>query len=150
MTLIGVISDTHGLLREEVKELFNGCALILHAGDVGRESVLEELRKIKDTVAVRGNVDYWADSLKEREYVTVENKRILVLHNIADLKTDPAENNIDVVIYGHSHKAMIKNEKGVLYFNPGSAGPQRFRLPITAGLLRIENGNMEAEIIQLK
>ncbi|MCU7491632.1 MAG: metallophosphoesterase family protein [Bacteroidota bacterium] len=150
MTLIGVISDTHGLLREEVKELFNGCALILHAGDVGRESVLEELRKIKDTVAVRGNVDYWADSLKEREYVTVENKRILVLHNIADLKTDPAENDIDVVIYGHSHKAMIKNEKGVLYFNPGSAGPQRFRLPITAGLLRIENGNMEAEIIQLK
>lgn len=150
MTLIGVISDTHGLLREEVKELFNGCALILHAGDVGRESVLEELRKIKDTVAVRGNVDYWADSLKEREYVTVENKKILVLHNIADLKTDPAENDIDVVIYGHSHKAMIKNEKGVLYFNPGSAGPQRFRLPITAGLLRIENGNMEAEIIQLK
>ncbi|MGE5352495.1 MAG: metallophosphoesterase family protein, partial [Acidobacteriota bacterium] len=96
MTLIGVISDTHGLLREEIKELFKGCALIIHAGDVGREHVLEELRSIKDTVAVRGNVDYWADNLKEREYVTVENKKILVLHNIADLTIEPAENNIDV------------------------------------------------------
>lgn len=150
MALIGVISDTHGLLREEIKELFKDCTLILHAGDVGKESILEELRKIKATVAVRGNVDYWANMLKEREYVTVENKRILVLHNIADLKTDPAENNIDVVIYGHSHKAIIKSENGVLYFNPGSAGPQRFRLPITAGLLRIENGNIAAAIIPLK
>ncbi|MGE5352467.1 MAG: metallophosphoesterase family protein, partial [Acidobacteriota bacterium] len=94
--------------------------------------------------------DYWADNLKEREYVTVENKKILVLHNIADLTIEPAENNIDVVIYGHSHKALIKNENGVLYFNPGSAGPQRFRLPITAGLLRIENGKIEPEIIPLK
>ncbi|MGE5500282.1 MAG: metallophosphoesterase family protein, partial [Syntrophothermus sp.] len=146
----GVISDTHGLLREEIRELFKDCTLILHAGDVGREHVLEELRSIKDTVAVRGNVDYWADNLKEREYVTVENKKILVLHNIADLTIEPAENNIDVVIYGHSHKALIKNENGVLYFNPGSAGPQRFRLPITAGLLRIENGKIEPEIIPLK
>lgn len=150
MTLIGVISDTHGLLRDEIKELFRDCSMILHAGDVGKESVLGELRKIKNTVAVRGNVDYWADMLREREYVEVENKRILILHNIADLAIDPIENKVDVVIYGHSHKAVIKNENGVLYFNPGSAGPQRFRLPITAGLLKIESGKIDAEIITLK
>lgn len=150
MALIGVISDTHGLLREEVKDLFKDCTMILHAGDVGKESVLEELRNFRNTVAVRGNVDYWAGKLKERETVEVENKRILVLHNIADLRIDPKENNIEVVIYGHSHKALIKTEDGVLYFNPGSAGPQRFRLPITAGLLKIENGKIDAEIITLK
>lgn len=150
MALIGVISDTHGLLREEVKALFKDCEMILHAGDVGTEPVLAELRKIKNTVAVRGNVDYWADKLKEREYVEVENKKILILHNIAELAVDPVENKVDVVIYGHSHKAVIKNENGVLYFNPGSAGPVRFRLPVTAGLLKIENGEIEAEIINLK
>ncbi|MGE5431704.1 MAG: metallophosphoesterase family protein [Syntrophomonadaceae bacterium] len=150
MTLIGVISDTHGLLREEIKELFKNCKMILHAGDVGKESVLEELRKYKDTVAVRGNVDYWAQKLKEREYVELENKKILILHNISDLTIDPAENKVDIVIYGHSHKAVIKNENGVLYFNPGSAGPVRFRLPVTAGLLRIDNGKIEAEIVTLK
>lgn len=150
MALIGVISDTHGLLREEVKDLFKDCSLILHAGDVGKESVLDELRKFRNTVAVRGNVDYWAQGLKERETVEVENKKILVLHNIADLRIDPKENGIDVVIYGHSHKAVINTKDGVLYFNPGSAGPQRFRLPITAGLLKIENGRVEAEVITLK
>ncbi|HEX2868989.1 MAG TPA: metallophosphoesterase family protein [Ignavibacteriales bacterium] len=150
MALIGVISDTHGLLREEVKSLFKDCTLILHAGDVGKESVLEELRNFRKTVAVRGNVDYWAQGLKERETVEVENNKILVMHNVADLGIDPKENGIGVVICGHSHKAVINTEDGVLYFNPGSAGPQRFRLPITAGLLKIENGKIDAEIVTLK
>ncbi|MCU7496314.1 MAG: metallophosphoesterase family protein [Ignavibacteria bacterium] len=150
MTLIGVISDTHGLLREEIKELFKDCSMILHAGDVGRESVLEELRKFKPTVAVRGNVDYWAQSLKVKEIVEVQDKKILILHNIGELALDLKENNTDIVIYGHSHKAAIKKENGVLFFNPGSAGPQRFRLPITAGLLKIEGGNVAAEIVALK
>ena len=150
MTLIGVISDTHGLLREGIKDLFKDCSIILHAGDVGKESVLDELRRLKDTVAVRGNVDYWAQGLKVRETVEVQGSKILVLHNISELTINPKDYNIDVVIYGHSHKAVIKHEDGVLYFNPGSAGPVRFHLPVTAGLLKIEKGKIEAEIVHLK
>lgn len=151
MALIGVISDTHGLLREEVKELFKDCEMILHAGDAGKIPVLDELRKLKQTVAVRGNVDYgpWAEELKIAETVVIENKKIFIIHNIGDLSFNPKDYNIDAVIYGHSHKAVVNRKDGVLYFNPGSAGPVRFRLPVTAGLLKIENGTIEAEIISL-
>ncbi|HNS23117.1 MAG TPA: metallophosphoesterase family protein [Sedimentisphaerales bacterium] len=148
---IGVISDTHNLLREEARGRLQGCDLILHAGDVGSPSILEELRQIGRVVAVRGNMDKgpWASELEEVEHVEVDGRRICVIHDIDRLDLDPAAAGIDVVVYGHSHKPAVDRQDGVLYLNPGSAGPKRFDLPVSMAMLWIDSKAIHAELVDL-
>lgn len=148
---IGVISDTHGLLRDEALGRLQGCELILHAGDVGNPAVLEELGQIARVVAVRGNMDKgrWAHKLEEIGYVSVEGRQICVIHDIDRLDLDPAVAGIQVVIHGHSHKPAVEWEDGVLYLNPGSAGPKRTDLPISMALLYIGEEGITPEIVTL-
>lgn len=150
---IGVISDTHGLLRPSVVEALQGVSMILHAGDVGSPAILTALRKIAPVVAVRGNVDRdaWARRLKVREVVDLGGAACYLVHDIADLDLDPAAAGIKVVIHGHSHIPRVLERNGVLYLNPGSAGPRRFRLPIAmAYLLVAEDGSVSAETLRLE
>ncbi len=148
---IGVISDTHGLLRDEARGRLQGCELILHAGDVGNPAVLEELGQIARVVAVRGNMDKgrWASELEEIEYVEVADRRICVIHDIDRLDLDPAAAGIDVVVYGHSHRPAVDRQDGVLYLNPGSAGPKRSDLPVSMALLYIDEEGITPEIVTL-
>ena len=149
--LIGVISDTHGLVRPEVLKAFQGVKLIIHAGDVGDPGVLEALGAVAPVVAVRGNVDRgeWAQGLKDTEVVEVGRFRLYVLHNAHELDVDPAAAGIDAVISGHSHYPSRENRQGVLFLNPGSAGPRRFRLPVSLALLRLEGESLAAKVIEL-
>jgi len=149
---IGVISDTHGLLRDEARNRLQGCDLIVHAGDVGNLSVLEELKKIAEVVAVRGNVDngLWAGDLPLTEHVTVEDRQIYVVHNLDTLDLDPVAAGLHVVIYGHSHKPAVDWKDGVLYLNPGSVGPKRFRLPVGMAFLHIDSKEIVPEIVSLQ
>lgn len=149
--IIGVISDTHGLLREEVYSIFKDCSLIIHAGDIGNPQILKELNTLAPIVAVRGNVDKgeWALGIPLTQDVKVERVNIHILHNIRELKFDPKNNKYDIIISGHSHKAKIEKLDGVLYLNPGSAGPRRFNLPITVGLIEIDNEQFNAKIVEL-
>lgn len=151
LSRIGVISDTHGLLRPQAVKALAGSQLIIHAGDVGQPQILDELRLIAPVVAVRGNVDYgaWADELPMRTEVTLGGHRIHMIHILADLGLDPAADSIAAVIYGHSHKPEIVRRGGVLYFNPGSAGPRRFSLPVTVGLLTLRDGALHPELVEL-
>lgn len=148
---IGVISDTHGLLRPEALEALRGVEHIIHAGDVGDPGILKELSEIAPVTAVRGNVDVgpWADALPETEVLEAGGASIYVIHNLdkLDLKAEAA--GLTAVIYGHSHVPRQEMKNGVLYFNPGSAGPRRFRLPISVGRLRVEGSRVEAEIVKL-
>jgi len=148
---IGVISDTHGLLRPEARNKLLGCDLIVHAGDIGNPSILEDLRRIAE-VAVRGNVDtgHWADDLPEIEYVTVEDRQLCIIHDIETLDLDPVAAGLNVVVYGHSHKPAVDWKDGVLYLNPGSIGPRRFRLPVSMAILSIADGQVCPEIIALE
>ncbi len=148
---IGVISDTHGLLREQVKSKLRGCGMIIHAGDIGGESVLLELRQIAEVVAVRGNVDSgrWASALNRTESLEVGSARICVVHDIDTLDIDPAAAGMNVIIYGHSHKPCVNYEDGILYLNPGSAGPQRFRLPVSMAVLHVGPEGIVPELIEL-
>jgi uncharacterized protein len=134
MAQIGLISDTHGLLRPEAVRALAGSELIVHAGDVGRREVLVELRRIAPVVAVRGNVDRgdWADALPETAVVP---PGIYVLHDVHELTVDPAAMGYRAVVSGHSHKPSQTERAGVLYINPGAAGPRRFRLPVTVARL---------------
>ena len=151
-TLIGVISDTHGLVRDEALRELAGSDLIIHAGDAGKPEVLKTLGRIAPVYAVRGNVDAgtWAEALPEERVVEAQGARILVLHNIADLRVDPAAEGYAAVIFGHSHKASREVRNGVLYLNPGSAGPRRFRLPVTLARMVVENRAVEAAIFTLR
>jgi putative phosphoesterase len=151
-TVLGVISDTHGLLRPQAVAALEGCELIVHAGDVGDPAVLEELRGIAPVVAVRGNVDTqaWAKSLPATETVAVGALRIWVLHDLSELDVDPAAAGFAAVIFGHSHKPKVEFRDGVLYLNPGSAGPRRFRLPVTVAHLRVAGHSMDPAIIDLQ
>jgi putative phosphoesterase len=148
---VGVLSDTHGLLRPEAREAMRGCGLILHAGDVGDEDVLMELRKIAPVVAVRGNVDSgpWAGRLPATEVAECEGKSLYLLHRLADLDLSPRAACFDAVIYGHSHRPAIEWRKEVLFFNPGSAGPRRFSLPVTVGRIEIVAGELRPAIIPI-
>ncbi len=149
---IGVISDTHGLLRPEVPPLLAGVESILHLGDVGDAKILTELKKIAPVTAVRGNIDQEGPCghLPETEVLLIEGGYIYLLHNIDTLHLDPAAAKFSAVLYGHSHKAEIRRHKGVLYFNPGSCGPRRFNLKVTMGYLHIDaDGNVEAEIVEV-
>jgi putative phosphoesterase len=149
--LLGLISDTHGLLRPEAIAALQGVDQILHAGDVGDQSILTELEGIAPVTAVRGNIDTqpWSRSLPETELIEVQGAAIYMLHDISRLDLKPEAAQIAAVIYGHSHHPKIEEKKGVLYVNPGSAGPRRFTLPITVGKLRVERGRVTAELIDL-
>lgn len=153
MNRIGVISDTHGLLRPSVIEALDKVSMIFHAGDLGSRSVLVELRKIAPLVAVRGNVDKgaWTRRLRRREHVDVGGAACYLIHDIADLDLDPLAAGIKVVIHGHSHKPKILEKNGVMYLNPGSVGPRRFKLPIAMAYLFLEDeGSLSAEIVHLE
>jgi len=149
--IIGVISDTHGLLRPEALDSLRGSAHIIHAGDVGAREILDKLATIAPVTAVRGNVDKggWAQKLPETEVIEVGGISIYVLHDLAQLDVKPEASGFRVVVYGHSHVPKQETRGGVLYFNPGSAGPRRFKLPVSVGKLIIENGKVRAEFITL-
>ena len=147
--LVGVISDTHGLLRPEARQALLGSDAILHAGDIGKPEVLEELRTIAPLTVIRGNVDKWAETLPDTESVELGGRRFYLIHNVRELDFEPGEAGFDAVISGHSHKPGIEEKNGVLYLNPGSAGPRRFTLPVALARVRIPAGRLEPEIIEL-
>ncbi len=149
---LGVISDTHGLLRLEAVEALRGSDRILHAGDVGAPEILEALAEIALVTAIRGNVDTgtWARSLPTTEVVEAGAVRIYMLHDLGQLDLKPEAAGLRVVVYGHSHQPKMEEKNGVLYFNPGSAGPRRFHLPVSVGRLTIGAGKVEAELVELK
>ena len=149
MTLLGVVSDTHGLLRPEALEQLRGCDGILHAGDIGKPEVLDALRDIAPLTVVRGNVDRWADALPDTEVLECEGRHIYMLHNLQELDIDPRAAGFAVVVCGHSHMPKVQWRDGVLYLNPGSIGPRRFSLPISMARLRIDRQGLYAELIEL-
>jgi hypothetical protein len=149
--LIGVISDTHGLLRPEAVEALRGSDRIIHGGDVGSPEILDELRTIAPVTAVRGNIDKgaWAQKLPESEVLEIGGVSIYVLHDLAQLDLKPRAAGFSVVVSGHSHVPKQERRDGVLYFNPGSAGPRRFKLPVSVGKLILEKGGVRGEIVTL-
>jgi putative phosphoesterase len=150
--LIGVLSDTHGLLRPEVLPLLQGSDHILHLGDVGAPEILGTLAKLAPVTAIRGNIDTHGPCarLPEIEVVTLDGCDFYLLHDVSRLDLEPVAAGFAAVLYGHSHKPEIRRHKGVLYMNPGSCGPKRFQLPITCGRITVhENGQLEAEILPL-
>ena len=149
--IIGVISDTHGLLRPEAVELVRGSGHIIHAGDIGSPEIIPELRKIAPVTAIRGNIDTqaWAKEFSETEVVELAGTHIYVIHDVKALDLNPKAAGFAAVISGHSHQPKEEWKDGVLYFNPGSAGPRRFKLPISVGKLEITPGNLSAKILQI-
>ncbi len=149
--LIGLISDTHGLLRPEAVEALRGSELIVHAGDVGNPGILESLRELAPVVAVRGNVDTsaWARQLPETAVAEVGDARLYVLHDVHALDLNPAAAGFGAVISGHSHKFGQSERAGVLYINPGSAGPRRFTLPVTVAWLDVGATPWKVEFVDL-
>jgi putative phosphoesterase len=145
---IGLISDTHGLLRPEAVRLLEGSDYIVHAGDIGGAEILAELAKIAPVTAVRGNNDSapWARNVPETSVLEASEAFIYVIHDLAELDIDPAAAGMHVVISGHSHKPKVEERDGVLFVNPGSAGPRRFSLPISAGSLTVSGGKVSAEL----
>jgi hypothetical protein len=147
---VGVVSDTHGLVRPEAKEALRGSDVILHAGDVGGSHVLEELGQLAPVIPVRGNVDGgWARLLPERRRLDLGGVSVLLLHDRALLGLDPAEEGLGVVVFGHSHQPLAEKRRGVLWFNPGSAGPRRFQLPVSVGRLVIERGVVRPRLVEI-
>jgi putative phosphoesterase len=148
---IGVISDTHGLLRPEALFALAGSNHIIHAGDIGESAILDKLTEIALVTAVRGNVDRgaWAKKIPEINVLEVGGVSIYIIHNLQDLDLRPEAAGFAAVVYGHSHVAKQEITNGVLYFNPGSAGPKRFVLPVTVGRLVIRNQQLELEIVEL-
>lgn len=149
--MIGVISDTHGLLRPEALAMLEGSEHIIHAGDVGDPEILEKLATIAPVTAVRGNVDKgaWAQKLPDTEVIELGGISIYVLHDLAQLDLKPEAAGFSVVAYGHSHKAKQEVRNGVLYFNPGAAGPRRFKLPVSVGRLVIDREDVRGKIITI-
>jgi len=149
--LIGVLSDTHGLLRPELLPALANVDHILHAGDVGDPTILITLARIAPVTAIRGNIDTHAPNalLPATELIELAGCHLYMLHSLDDLDLNPHAAGIGVVVYGHSHQPSIDHRQGVLYLNPGSAGPRRFNLPITCALLRIQNAQPQAEILPL-
>ena len=151
MPVVGLISDTHGLLRPEALSALSGSDLILHAGDVGKPEILDALRAVAPVVAVRGNVDTagWAAALPETAVAEIGSTLIYVLHDINQLDLDPAAAGFGVVVFGHSHQPSRVEKSGVLYINPGSAGPRRFKLPITVARLDLSREPLQPNFIHL-
>jgi putative phosphoesterase len=148
---IGLISDTHGLLRKEAVEALRGSELIIHAGDVGKAEILEELRKIAPVLAVRGNVDTaeWAKALPQTAVAEAAATRIYVLHDVKALDLNPSAAGFHIVVSGHTHKPGKSERAGVLYINPGSAGPRRFQLPLSVARLDMGQARYEVEFVHL-
>jgi hypothetical protein len=149
--VLGIISDTHGLMRSEAINALEGVEMIIHAGDIGTPDVLDALRAIAPVVAVRGNNDKgeWAHALPESEVVEVGDIALYVLHDVKALDLDPVAAGFQAVISGHSHQPAIANRQGVLFLNPGSAGPRRFKLPISVARLIIHGDTLDAQLVEL-
>jgi uncharacterized protein len=152
LRVLGLISDTHGLLRAEAKQALAGVDLIIHAGDIGTPQVLEELRTLAPVYAVRGNNDRgpWALGLPATEAIELEGVSIYILHDLQELDLDPVAAGFATVVAGHSHRPTIETRDGVLYINPGSAGPRRFSLPVAVGFLEIASGVARGRIQQIR
>ena len=151
MQRIGLISDTHGLLRPEVLDYLRGSSLIIHAGDIGSPEVLAQLSQLAPVTAVRGNNDkgVWAAAIPDTELIKVEETYIYVLHNLADLDIDPQATSVGAVISGHTHQPLVDERSVVLFVNPGSSGPRRFRSPVSAGEIIVQGKRLSARIITL-
>jgi hypothetical protein len=151
VSIIGVISDTHGLLRPEAIDALQGSNFIIHAGDVGDRGIIGQLERIAPLTLVRGNIDTaaWSKKLPERNVLQAGGLSFYVLHNALELDLNPHAAGFAAVIFGHSHQPSIEWRKDVLFFNPGSAGPRRFRLPISVGKLMVKDGKLEPELIEL-
>jgi putative phosphoesterase len=149
---LGVISDTHGLLRPQALAALRGCDLIIHAGDVGNPAVIERLRDVAPTFAIRGNVDTgsWAARLPPTEIFEVGALLFYVLHDIAQLDLDPPTAGFAAVVSGHSHRPSIETRAGVLYLNPGAAGPRRFKLPVSLARVVVSGRELRPEIVELQ
>lgn len=150
--IVGVISDTHGLLRQEALEALAGVEHILHAGDVGAPQILDALARIAPLTAIRGNVDIepWARKLPKTAVVELGGVTIYMLHDLGQLDLKPEAAGMRAVVYGHSHQPKMEERNGVLYFNPGSAGPRRFSLPVNVGKLNVGRGGVRGELIELR
>jgi hypothetical protein len=148
---IGLISDTHGLLRPQAQSFLKGCDRIIHGGDIGRPDVIEQLRLVAPVTAVRGNNDKgaWADDLSEIEVLTFGEVVVYVIHDIAQIDIDTIGAGVRVVVSGHSHKPGVTERGGVIYVNPGSAGPRRFKLPVSIGELLIDGASVVPRLTQL-
>jgi hypothetical protein len=150
--IIGVISDTHGLIRPEAISALQESELIIHAGDIGKMDVIEALKAIAPVIAVKGNIDKgeWAEGLPEAREVEAGSVRIYVTHIFEDLNIDPAAESVQMIITGHSHVPSIREQNGVVYLNPGSAGPRRFNLPISVARVEVSGIHIDARIIRLE
>jgi putative phosphoesterase len=150
--VVGVISDTHGPIRSQALDALRGADLLIHAGDIGDPEVLENLRALAPLSVVRGNIDRdaWATRIPTTEVVQVDGRSIYVLHDLSQLDLDPVAAGFAAVVSGHSHQPSIQRRDGVLYLNPGSAGPRRFKLPITVALVRVTHDELRPEIVELQ
>jgi hypothetical protein len=148
---VGIVSDTHGLLRAEARAFLAGCDYIIHGGDVGDAAVLDELEALAPLTAVRGNNDNqpWAKNLRESELIRVGGVFVYIIHDLSQIDIDPGALGVRAVISGHSHKPLIEERAGILYVNPGSCGPKRFKLPISVGELMVEGTDVRARIAEL-
>jgi uncharacterized protein len=149
---VGVISDTHGLLRPQASAFIRGCDHILHGGDIGSAQILEQLASLAPVTAVRGNNDThaWAASLPDTRLVELAGVRLYVIHDLNELRIDPGAAAVRVVVCGHSHLPSLSERGGVIYLNPGSAGPRRFRLPVSVAEIRIEGTDITPQLVQLQ
>jgi len=150
-TTIGVISDTHGLMRPEAIEALQGAKLIIHAGDIGSPEILDVLQEIAPVFAVRGNNDResWGQEIPLTEMIAVGRHSLYVLHELDHLDLDPATTKVSAIIYGHSHKPQAEYRNGVLFLNPGSAGPRRFKLPVAVARLYVYDREIDYEVVDL-
>ncbi len=150
--IVGIISDTHGLLRPEAVQALEGSEHIIHAGDIGAQDIIPALQEIAPATVIRGNIDHepWTRQYQETEVVELAGAHLYVIHNVHELDLNPKAAGFAAVISGHSHQPGQSTKDGVLYFNPGSAGPRRFKLPISVGRLQIIDGKITSEIIELQ
>ena len=151
MQRVGLVSDTHGLLRPELLAFLRGCEHIVHGGDIGGRHILDELAAIAPVTAVRGNNDAaaWAHDVPETAMVELDGVRLYAIHDLAEMPIDPAAAGVRVVVSGHSHRPLVEERNGVLYVNPGSAGPRRFRLPVCAAELLLDGARVRPRIVDL-
>ncbi|MDM0107350.1 metallophosphoesterase family protein [Variovorax sp. J22R24] len=151
MQRIGLISDTHGLLRPEALAFLQGCDHIVHGGDIGSQRILDDLAAIAPVSAVRGNNDAapWAEAVPDTALIEVGGLRLYAIHDLADLRIDPAAEGVRVVVSGHSHRPLAQMRGDVLYINPGSAGPRRFRLPIAVAELLLDGATVTPRLVEL-
>ena len=149
---VGLISDTHGLLRPEAMRALRGSDFIVHAGDIGAPAVLDELSRVAPVTAVRGNNDTgaWAAALPDTDVLRVGEASVFVIHNLGEIALDPAQAEFRVVVSGHSHRPSYRIERGVLFVNPGSAGPRRFKLPVTTGRLLVTGYDVVPQLLDLQ